>query len=254
MKKVRGIFIKNDREIEVMREANRIVSQILDSLGKAIEVGIPTLELEEIAQKMCRDFEVKPAFQGYNGFPFAICCSINHEVVHGFPSARLIADGDIVSIDMGVIYDGFYGDSARTWGAGKISSEAQRLIEVTRESLHKGIEQAIPGNNLYDISAAIEDHAVAAGLGVVKRFVGHGIGRALHEKPEVPNFRVPGATGPMLLAGMVLAIEPMLTLGSAEVKVLSDDWTAVTVDGSLAAHVEHTIAIMPGGPQILSLS
>lgn len=254
MKKVRGIFIKNDREIEVMRQANRYVSLILDSLGKVVEPGIPSIELEEHAQAMCREFEVRPAFQGYHGFPFAICCSINDEVVHGFPSERIINEGDIVSIDMGVIYDGFYGDAARTFAAGIISAEAQRLIDVTRESLYKGIEQAKPGNNLFDISAAIEEYAVEAGMGVVKRFVGHGIGRALHEKPEVPNFKVPGGTGIPLMSGMVLAIEPMLTLGSADVNILEDDWTAVTLDGSLAAHWEHTVAITSDGPQILSLS
>ena len=254
MKKVRGIFIKNDREIEVMRKANRYVSLILDSLEKVVEPGIPSIELEEHAQAMCREFEVKPAFQGYHGFPYAICCSINDEVVHGFPSERIINEGDIVSIDMGVIYDGFYGDSARTFAAGKISEEAARLIQVTRESLYKGIEQARPGNNLFDISRAIEEYALAAGMGVVKRFVGHGIGRSLHEKPEVPNFNVPGGTGIPLLTGMVLAIEPMLTLGSAEVNILEDDWTAVTVDGSWAAHWEHTVAITSDGPLILSQS
>ncbi len=254
MKKIRGIFIKNEREIEAMRKANRYVSLILDSLAKVVEPGIPSIELEEHAQSMCREFDVKPAFQGYQGFPYAICCSINDEVVHGFPSERIINAGDIVSIDMGVIYDGFYGDSARTFAAGQISEEAERLIKITRESLYKGIEQARPGNNLFDISSAIEEYATAEGMGVVKRFVGHGIGRALHEKPEVPNFKVPGGTGVPLMSGMVLAIEPMLTLGSAEVNILDDDWTAVTADGSLAAHWEHTVAITSDGPQILSLS
>lgn len=254
MKKVRGIFIKNEREIEVMRKANQIVSKILDSLATVLRPGIPSLELEEHAQELCREFNVKPAFQGYHGFPYAICCSINEEVVHGFPSERIIQEGDIVSIDMGVVYEGFYGDSARTFPAGKISEDAKCLIDATRDSLYKGIEQAKPGNNLFDISAAIEEHAVAAGMGVVKRFVGHGIGRALHEKPEVPNFKVPGGTGIPLMTGMVLAIEPMLTLGSADVNILEDDWTAVTVDGSLAAHWEHTVAITSDGPLILSMS
>ena len=254
MKKVRGIFIKNEREIEVMRKANQIVSKILDSLGNILRPGIPSLALEEHAQELCKKFEVKPAFQGYHGFPFAICCSINDEVVHGFPSERIIEEGDIVSVDMGVVYDGFYGDSARTFPVGEVSAEASRLIDITRESLYKGIEQARPGKNLFDISAAIEDHATAAGLGVVKRFVGHGIGRAMHEKPEVPNFRIPGGSGIPLISGMVLAIEPMLTLGSADVRILDDDWTAVTIDGSLAAHWEHTVAITPDGPRILSLS
>lgn len=254
MKKIRGIFIKNEREVEVMRQANRFVALILDDLGAMIDVGLPTLELEEKAQSLCRHYEVKPAFLGYSGFPFAICCSVNHEVVHGFPSAYELRDGDIVSIDMGVVYDGFYGDSARTFAVGEVSAEAQRLLDVTRESLYKGIEQARPGQDLYAVSAAIQAHAEAAGFGIVRRFVGHGIGRALHEKPEIPNFTLPGAQGPTLLPGMVLAIEPMVTLGSPEVKILADNWTAVTVDGSLAAHFEHTIAVLPDGPEILSLS
>lgn len=254
MKKVRGIFIKNEREVEVMREANRFVSLILDDLASIIEIGLPTMELEERAQSLCRHYDVKPAFLGYSGFPFAICCSVNHEVVHGFPSAYELKDGDIVSIDMGVVHAGFYGDSARTFGVGTVSAEAQRLMDVTRESLYKGIEEAKPGRNLYAVSAAIQAHAEAAGFGIVRRFVGHGIGRALHEKPEIPNFTLPGVEGPTLLPGMVLAIEPMVTLGSPEVKILADNWTAVTVDGCLAAHFEHTIAILPDGPQILSLS
>ena len=255
MKKVRGIFIKNEREIEFLREANRIVSRIHDAFAAEIRPGLTTMHFEEIAQRLCREHKVQPAFQGYHGFPYALCVSVNNEVVHGFPSdKRVLEEGDIVSFDMGVIYEGFYGDAARTLAVGKIDPEAQRLIDVTRESLLKGIAEATVGAYLSDVSAAIQRHVETAGFGVVKRFVGHGIGRALHEKPEVPNFVVPGWSGPELIPGMVLAIEPMVTMGSAEVEILDDDWTAVTRDGSLAAHWEHSIAIMPGGPMILSLS
>ena len=255
MKKIRGIFIKNEKEIELLRHANRIVSRIHDAIADEMRPGLTTMHFEDIAQRLCREYKVKPAFQGYHGFPFALCASSNNEVVHGFPSAqRVLEEGDIVSFDMGVIYEGFYGDAARTLAVGKISAEAQRLIDVTYESLLKGIAQGKAGGRLYDISAAVQQHVEAAGFGVVKRFVGHGVGRALHEKPEVPNFVVPGLTGPDLMPGMVLAIEPMVTLGRPDVDILDDGWTAVTRDGSLAAHWEHSIAITSSGPMILSLS
>ncbi len=255
MKKVRGIFIKNEKEIEILREANRIVSRIHDAIADEMRPGLSTMYFEEIAQRLCREYNVKPAFQGYHGFPFALCASVNNEVVHGFPSAkRILEEGDIVSFDMGVIYEGFYGDAARTLAVGKISPEAQKLIDVTYESLMQGIAQAKAGGLLYDISAAVQRHVEGAGFGVVKRFVGHGVGRALHEKPEVPNFVVPGLVGPELIPGMVLAIEPMVTMGRPDVDILDDNWTAVTRDGSLAAHWEHSIAITTAGPRILSLS
>jgi len=238
-----------------MREANRIVSEILDALGKAIEPGVSTMKFEEIAQKMCEDFGVKPAFQGYGGFPFALCCSVNEEVVHGFPSAdRILDEGDIVSFDMGVIYKRFYGDSARTYPVGKVSSEATDLMKVTEESLLLGIEQAVVGNNLYDVSRAVQDHVESRGYSVVRRFVGHGIGRQLHEKPEVPNFVPKGSVGPSLKAGMVIAIEPMVCLGGPDVEILEDKWTAVTKDRKLSAHFEHTVAVTSEGPVILSAS
>jgi len=255
LKKFRGVFLKNDNEIGLMREANRIVSRILDELGENVKPGVSTMTFEEICRARCDEHNVRPAFLGYQGFPFALCCSVNEEIVHGFPSRdRILEEGDIVSFDMGVVHEGFYGDSARTFAVGNISNEAQKLMDVTRESLYIGIEKAVPGNNLYDISAAIQSYVEGFGFGIVRRFVGHGIGSHLHEKPEIPNFVPKGMTGVPLKAGMVLAIEPMVTVGTYEVEVLEDKWTAVTKDRKLSAHFEHTIAITSDGPQILSLS
>ncbi len=254
MKKYRGIFLKNEAEIEELRKANRIVSRILDALGEMVKPGVQTHEFEILAQKMCRENEVKPAFQGYHGFPFALCCSVNEEVVHGFPSERTLKEGDIVSFDMGVVYNGFYGDSARTYPVGQVNGETMKLLDVTRESLMQGIAEAKAGNNLYDISAAVQKHAESAGFNVVRRMVGHGIGRKLHEKPEVPNFVPTGVQGTPLKAGMVLAIEPMVTQGTHEIEILSDKWTAVTKDRKLSAHFEHTVAVTQNGPDILSVS
>jgi len=238
-----------------MREANRIVSRILDELGKNVVPGVPTMLFEEICQARCKEQGVRPAFMGYQGFPYALCCSVNEEIVHGFPSReRILKEGDIVSFDMGVVYNGFYGDSARTFGVGEVAPETQKLMDVTRESLYKGIDQARPGNNLYDISAAIQSYVEGFGFGIVRRFVGHGIGSHLHEKPEIPNFVPKGMSGVPLKAGMVLAIEPMVTVGTHEVEVLEDRWTAVTKDRQLSAHFEHTIAVTSEGPRILSLS
>lgn len=255
MKKFRGVFLKNENEIGLMREANRIVSTILDELGENVRPGVPTIRFEEICRARCEENGVRPAFLGYQGFPFALCCSVNEEIVHGFPSKdRILEEGDIVSFDMGVVYNGFFGDSARTFAVGEVSEEAKKLMDVTRESLYKGIEQAVPGNNLYDISAAIQSYVEGFGFGIVRRFVGHGIGSHLHEKPEIPNFVPKGMAGVPLKAGMVLAIEPMVTVGTYEVDVLEDKWTAVTKDRKLSAHFEHTIAVTSGGPRILSLS
>lgn len=254
MKKLRGIFIKNDIEIGILREANAIVSRILDRLEEEISPGVATMELEELANDLCARYHVKPAFKGYQGFPYTLCCSVNEVIVHGFPTTEALADGDILSIDMGVQHKGFFGDSARTFAVGRISSEAGRLMDVTRDALYKGIEQAVPGNDLYDISAAIEGHASAHGCAIIKRFVGHGIGASLHEKPELPNFVPRGASRLVLKKGMVLAIEPMLSLGSDQVVIMPDRWTAKTRDGSLAAHFEHTVAITRDGPEILSIS
>jgi len=253
LKKHRGIFLKTELEIALLREANKIVVAILDTLGQAVRPGIKTIEFEELAVDMCRQLKVKPAFKGYNGFPFALCCSVNEQVVHGFPSQRELQEGDIVSFDMGVVYEGFHGDAARTYAVGKIAESTQDLLRVTEESLYRGIEQARVGNNLYDISAAIQNYVEQAGFNVVRRFVGHGIGRKLHEKPEVPNFVPNGKPAIPLKVGMVLAIEPMVTAGSAEVEILSDKWTAVTKDRSLSAHYEYSVALTSKGPVILSV-
>jgi methionyl aminopeptidase len=254
VQKYRGVFLKNDNEIALLREANRLGTLILDAMCAEVKPGVPTMLFEEIAQDMCRTLQVKPAFQGYYGFPYALCCSVNEEVVHGFPSAtRLLKEGDIVSFDFGVIYEGFYGDSARTVGVGQVSETADRLMRVTKESLMRGIAEAKVGNTLNEVSAAIQKHAERHGYAVIRRFVGHGIGRSLHEKPEIPNF-VPAMSAPLpLKAGMVLAIEPMLALGTHEVEILSDNWTAVTKDRSLSAHFEYSIAVTSRGPEVLGL-
>ncbi|EHJ49225.1 methionine aminopeptidase, type I [Solidesulfovibrio carbinoliphilus subsp. oakridgensis] len=254
MKKVRGIFLKNDLEIASMREAGRIVAIILRELREAVKPGVKTMVFEEIARKRCDDFKVKPAFLGMYGFPYALCCSVNEEVVHGFPSERVLVDGDLVSFDMGVVYDGFYGDSATTVPVGAVNGDREKLLRVTKESLEAGIAEARAGNDLYDISRAVQKYVEEHGLSVVRRFVGHGIGRKLHEKPEIPNFEPKGAPRVPLLPGMVLAIEPMVTAGGPDVEVLSDNWTAVTKDRSLSAHFEHTVAVTKNGPRILSLA
>lgn len=253
MKKFRGIFLKNEREIGLLQEANRIVAEILKVLEAHVKPGVATMDFEEIAQELCKKNHVKPAFQGYHGFPFALCCSLNEEVVHGFPSKqRILCEGDIVSFDMGVICEGFYGDSARTYPVGAISEETKRLLDVTQMALKVGIDQAKPGHDLYEISKSIQDYVEGAGFAVVRRFVGHGIGRSLHEKPEIPNF-VPKLKSPVILKpGMTLAIEPMVTAGTDEVEILPDRWTAVTKDRSLSAHFEDTIAITKDGAMILS--
>ncbi|WP_290924588.1 type I methionyl aminopeptidase [Halodesulfovibrio sp.] len=254
MKKYRGVFLKNEKEIGLLREANRIGAIILDVLGEHVRPGVKTIFFHELTMNLCKQFNVKPAFLGLYGFPYSLCCSVNEEIVHGFPSDRELKEGDIVSFDVGVLYEGFYGDNARTFAVGTVSEKAQKLIDVTRESLMKGIEQARPGNNLNDVSRAVQEHAESHGFGIVRRFVGHGVGRKLHEKPEVPNFVPQGNAGLPLKAGMVIAIEPMVTEGSYEVDILDDKWTAVTKDRKLSAHFEHSIAITSGGPVILSLS
>lgn len=254
MKKVRGIYLKNDLEIASMREAGRIVGLILRELSEAVRPGVKTMFFEELARKRCADFKVKPAFLGLYGFPFALCCSVNEEVVHGFPSERVLVEGDIVSFDMGVVYEGFNGDAATTVPVGNVNGETATLLQVTRDSLDVGIAQARAGNDLYDISRAVQKYVEGHGLGVVRRFVGHGIGRKLHEKPEIPNFEPKDAPRVPLMPGMVLAIEPMVTAGGPDVEVLSDNWTAVTKDRSLSAHFEHTVAVTKNGPRILSLA
>lgn len=252
MKKIAGAFIKNSREIASLRQANRIVANILDAVGKMVRPGICTNDIERLALEICAENRVRPAFLGYSGYPYATCCSVNEQIVHGFPNNRELRDGDIVSVDMGVVYEGFVGDAARTYAVGNISDEARRLMRVTEESLYIGIDQARAGNNVYDIGEAIQNYVEKAGFNVVRRFVGHGVGARMHEKPEVPNFR-PKMNGMTLHNGMVLAIEPMVTAGTWDVEILPDKWTAVTKDGKLAAHYEHSVALTPDGPYILSV-
>jgi len=252
LKKHRGIFLKNTQEIAVMREANRIAANILNEIGCLVIPGATTWELEEKALVLCASYDVIPAFKGYLGFPFALCCSVNEEIVHGFPSRRVLVEGDIVSVDFGVKFQGFYGDTARTFPVGNISKGAAHLLEVTLDSLRRGIEQAVPGNDLYNVSRAVQECVEAQGFSVVKRFVGHGIGRMLHEKPEVPNFVPKNSARLPLKPGMVIAIEPMVAMGTDQVEILSDGWTAVTKDRSLSAHFEHSVAITKDGPFVLS--
>lgn len=246
------IILKTEREIEFMRKAGRTTALILDEMVKRVAPGVSTGELDRLAEARCKELGVIPVFKGYQGFPASVCISVNDEIVHGIPSnKRILKKGDIVGIDFGVSYEGWYGDSARTVAVGQVSSEAEKLMKVTLESLLKGIDQCRDGNRVFDIGNAVQNHAEAQGFSVVREFVGHGIGRALHEDPQVPNYG-PKGKGPQLKAGMVLAIEPMINAGKAGVRVLSDGWTAVTADRSLSAHFEHTVAILPTGPEILT--
>jgi methionyl aminopeptidase len=245
------IIYKSRDEIETMDRCNRIVAQILIALKEMAKPGVTTLDLDRKAEEMCQEAGVKPAFKGYRGFPGVLCASINEEVVHGIPSAnRVLRGGDIVGLDFGVVLDGYYGDSATTIAVGSVSGEAIELLRVTRESLHHGIEMARQGNRLSDISSAIQGHAEQNGFSIVREFVGHGIGTSLHEDPQVPNYGEPGS-GPVLREGLVLAIEPMVNIGRSNVRIQSDGWTASTVDGSLSAHFERSIAITQDGPLIL---
>lgn len=252
MKKFRGVFLKNENELALMREANRIVYAILQAMRAELRPGVPTMRFEEIAQDLCRAHKVKPSFQGYGGFPYALCCSLNEEVVHGFPSARRrLREGDIVTFDMGVVVEGFHGDAARTFPVGAIGPEAQRLLRVTAEALEEAAAIARPGRGLRDICAAVQKKAEQGNFGLIRRFVGHGVGMKLHEKPEIPNYLSAAVPELPLLEGMVLAIEPMFSLGGWEVDILEDKWTAVTRDGSLSAHFEHSVAVTARGPEIL---
>ena len=245
-------LLKSAKEIELLRRANAIVMEVLLALKEAVKPGVSAFEFEEIALKICEKRKVRPAFKGYRGYPYALCVSINEEIVHGMPlKEKVLKEGDIVSFDFGVIYEGYYGDAAITVPVGKVSEEAEKLMRVTEEALYKGIEKAHFGNRVGDISHAIQRHVESHGFNVIRDFVGHGVGRSLHEPPEVPNFGKPGR-GPKLEAGMVIAIEPMVSAGSYEVEILEDGWTAVTKDRSLAAHFEHSIVITPKGPEILS--
>ncbi|KFE69871.1 type I methionyl aminopeptidase [Hyalangium minutum] len=246
------VEIKSADEIALMREAGRIVCEILDELEKAVAPGVTTWDLDALAEKLIYAKGAKPAFKGYLGFPSCLCASINEEVVHGIPSKkRKLAAGDLMKLDFGVVYRGFFGDSARTVPVGKVGQEALALVNVTRQSLQKGIAAAVPGNRIGDISHAIQSYVEAHGYSVVRSFTGHGIGRKLHEKPEVPNYGSPGS-GMKLRSGMTIAIEPMVNLGTDEVGLLEDDWTAVTLDSKLSAHFEHTVLITDHGPEVLT--
>lgn len=249
------ISLKSPREIEIMRRANVIVAEVLQELKRRVGPGVTTLDLDAVAEQMTLKKNAIPAFKGYNVggriYPRCLCASINDEIVHGIPSNRALREGDIIGLDYGVIFEGFYGDSAVTVGVGKVSEEAQRLMDVTEQSLYKGIEQLRDGRRLGDLGAAVQRFAESAGFSVVRAFVGHGIGKRLHEEPPVPNYGEP-ERGLRLKEGMVLAIEPMVNAGGYEVEIKDDGWTAVTKDGSLAAHFEHSVAITKDGPFILS--
>jgi methionyl aminopeptidase len=244
------IILKTPAEIALMAKASRVVAEALEVLKSAAKPGVTTDELDRLAEAEIRSRGAVPAFKGYRNYPKTLCASVNEQVVHGIPSKRVLKDGDIVGLDLGAIVGGFYGDSAVTIAVGRIDEKAATLVRVTEESLSLAIQQARVGNRLSDISHAVQQHVEAAGYSVVTEFVGHGIGRQLHEEPQVPNYGKPGQ-GPRLQPGMVLAIEPMVNMGGSAVRVLDDRWTAVTVDGSLSAHFEHTIAIQPSGPALV---
>ncbi|ACD22537.1 MULTISPECIES: type I methionyl aminopeptidase [Clostridium] len=246
------IIIKNNDEIALMRKAGRIVAETLLLLEENIKPGITTAELDRVAEEFITKHGAKPSFKGLYGFPSSLCISVNEQVVHGIPGNYKIKDGDIVSIDCGAFIDGFHGDAARTFPIGEVTNNAKRLIDVTKESFFEGIKYAKEGNRLGNISHEIQNYIEAAGFSVVRDFVGHGIGRKLHEDPEVPNFGREGK-GTKLLNGMVLAIEPMVNMGNCKVKTLSNGWTVVTADATLSAHYENTVAILPDGPEILTL-
>jgi methionyl aminopeptidase len=245
------IVCKSPAEIERMRAANALVADVLAELARLVSPGVTTNDLDAAAEKLVRDGGAEPAFKGYRGYPSTLCASINEQVVHGIPSGRALDEGDIISLDMGVKLNGYYGDSAVTVPVGRVSDEAARLLRITRESLEKGIAQVRLGGRISDIGHAIQLHVEAHGFSVVREFVGHGIGAALHEDPQIANYGEPGR-GPRLAEGMTLAIEPMVNIGRPAVKVLADGWTAVTKDGSLSAHFEHTVAVTKAGPLVLT--
>jgi len=245
------IVLKSPAEIERMAEAGALLTEVMDEIAAVVRPGVSTLELDRVAREGILERQAKPAFLGLYGFPATICASLNEVVVHGIPSAEPLRPGDIISIDIGLFYKGYAADMARTFAVGEVSEEARRLIRVTEESFWKGFEAARPGARLGDVSAAVQQHAEEAGFWVVREFVGHGIGREMHEDPQVPNFGRPGV-GPKLRAGMTLALEPMITLSAAPVVVLDDGWTASSGRGNLAAHYENTVAITESGPRLLT--
>lgn len=244
--------VKNPDELKIMQEANQIVAEVLVMLQELVEPGVTTYDLDRSAEDLCRKRKAAPAFKGYRGFPGSLCVSVNEEVVHGIPSRkRKLHKGDIISVDFGTYYHGYYGDSAITLAVGAIDSIKQKLLEVTAESLDRAIEKVVPGNRITDISAAVQSHVESHGFSVVRQFVGHGIGSALHEGPEIPNF-TQNEPSPRLLEGMVLAIEPMVNVGTCQVKVLRDGWTVITADKKPSAHFEHSVAVTAQGPLVLS--
>ena len=245
------VILKSSWEIDLIRKSGRIVAEALARLTKLVEPGITTLDLDRLAEEYILKRGAKPAFKGYRGYPYSLCASVNEQVVHALPSERKLKEGDIISLDLGSIVDGYYGDAAVTVPVGQVSDEAKRLIDVTQESLRRAIDAVHPGGRLSDISHAVQAAVEADGFSVVRLFVGHGIGRALHEEPQIPNFGPPGH-GPVLKTGMVLAIEPMVNAGSPDVMILEDRWTAVTCDGSLSAHFEHTVALTENGTEVLT--
>ncbi len=247
-----AILIKSDAEIEKMRISGIALRKVHEAVRDAVRVGATTMDLERAAVAKVEELGVKAAFLGYHGYPAVLCTSVNNEVIHGIPNdKRVLHEGDVVSVDCGVIVDGYYSDSAITHPVGKVSPAVEKLLRVTEASLYAAIDKAVVGGRLFDISHAVQTMCEAEGYGVVREFVGHGIGKSMHEDPQVPNYGEPGK-GPRLKAGMVLAIEPMINIGSAEVKVLEDGWTAITIDGSFSAHFEHTVAITKAGPVILT--
>jgi len=245
------VILKSSWEIDLIRKSGRIVAEALARLTKLVEPGITTLDLDRLAEEYILKRGAKPAFKGYRGYPYSLCASVNEQVVHALPSERTLKEGDIVSLDLGSIVDGYYGDAAVTIPVGQVSDEAKRLIDVTQESLRRAIDAVQPGGRLSDVSHAVQAAVEAEGFSVVRLFVGHGIGRSLHEEPQIPNFGPPGH-GPVLKTGMVLAIEPMVNAGSSDVMILEDRWTAVTCDGSLSAHFEHTVALTENGTEVLT--
>lgn len=247
------IVIKTAREIRKMQEACKLSARALKLAGEAVQPGVSTYEIDTIVRKYIEGQGATPSFLGYGGFPGSACISVNNVVIHGIPSKKIILkEGDIVSVDVGAFYEGFHGDNAYTFACGAVSKEAQALMDATKESLYQGIKQAVAGNRIGDIASAVQQYTEARNYSVVRDFVGHGVGAKLHEEPSVPNFGTPHR-GVRLIPGMTIAIEPMITAGDYKVKVLDDDWTTVTVDGSLAAHFEHTVAITPDGPMIMTL-
>lgn len=245
------IILKSAREIAYMRDAGKIVAEALQEVKAAVRPDVTTLELDEIAEQYIRRCGAIPTFKGYQGFPGSICASINEEVVHGIPGNRRLKDGDTISIDIGALVNGYNGDAAITVAVGSVEEDILQLLKVTEESLYKGIAKAVPDNRLQDISYAIQEYAESYGYGVVREYVGHGIGRNMHEDPQVPNYGTPGR-GPRLKSGMTLALEPMINMGTYEVRTLADGWTVVTADGKRSAHFEHTVAITDHGPEILT--